>query len=271
MKVYISVDMEGIACITSTRLEGADDERGRKWMTAEANAAVEAAFACGATEVVVADAHGNMRNLLPDELHEDALLVRGSPRPLCMMEGLDATFDAAFLIGYHAMSGTAHGMMAHTYLGMVHAIRLNGITVGETGFNAAIAGHLGVPVALICGDDTLDAEVSALMPWAERVVVKWAISNWSARNLTPQAAQKRIREGARRALDRLAEMELLALETPIRFEVEFGPPMYATLGSDIPGVERIGGRTLSYEGADMLDVTRTLRLILNAAQTQSPV
>ena len=271
MPVTGLVDMEGIACITTTRLEGGDHERGRRWMTAEANAAVEAALECGATEVVVADAHGNMRNLLPDELHEDALLVRGSPRPLCMMEGLDETFDAAFLIGYHSMSGTAHGMMAHTYTGMVHAIRLNGVTVGESEFNAAIAGHLGVPVALVCGDDTLDAEVGAQMPWTERVVVKWAISNWSARNLTPKASQKRIREGAKRALGRLAEMEPFVLGTPIRFEVDFGPPMYATLGSDIPGVERVGGRTLVYTGTDMLDVTRTLRLILNAAQTKTPV
>ena len=271
MKVYISVDLEGVACVTTTRLEGGDYEKVRRWMTAEANAAIEAALESGATTVVVADSHGNMCNILPDELHEDALLVRGTPRPLTMMEGLDETFDAAFLVGYHSMSGTARGNMAHTYTGHVLAMRLNRVTVGESGFNAAIAGHFGVPVALVCGDDTVDVEVGALMPWTERVITKWAISSWSARNLTPKASQKRIRKGAMRALTRLSEMKPLILETPIRFEIDLGPPVYADLGADIPGVERVGGRTLTYTGADMLAVTRILRLILNAAGSRSPV
>jgi len=266
MKVYISVDLEGVACVMQTKLEGSDHEAARKWMTAEANAAIKAAFERGATEVVVADSHGNMCNLLPDELHEDALLVRGGPRPLCMMEGLDETFDAVFLIGYHAMAGTARGNMAHTYTGMIYAMRLNGILVGESGFNAAIAGHFRVPVALICGDDTLAAEVSALLPWTERVITKWAISAWSARSLTPKASQARIREGAGRALDRLAEMKPFVVETPVRFEVNLAPPSLAQLGADIPGIERVDGRTLAYTGADMVEITRILRLILNAGQ-----
>ncbi|MBN1642897.1 MAG: M55 family metallopeptidase [Anaerolineae bacterium] len=271
MKVYISVDMEGIACVTRTRLEGSDREAARRWMTGEANAAIEAAFEAGATEVVVADSHGDMLNILPDELDERSLLVRGTPRPLTMMEGLDGSFDAAFLIGYHAMSGTSTGVLAHTYTGHANAVRLNGTVVGETGFNAAIAGHFGVPVALVCGDDTLQDEVAALMPWTERVITKWAISNWSARSLTPKAAQSRIRAGAARALRRLSGMPPLAMDTPVRFEVELGPPLWATLGADVPGVERLSGRTLGYEGADMLDVVRVWRLILNASGSQTPL
>lgn len=268
MKVYISADMEGVACVTHrdhTKLEGTEYEMARKWMTAEANAAIEGALEAGATEMVISDSHGHMRNLLPDELHEDALLVRGSPRPLTMMEGLDETFDAAFFVGYHSKAGTAKGVLSHTYISSsVYALRLNGITVGEPGFNAAIAGHFGVPVALVCGDDTVDTEVGALMPWAERVITKWAISPLSARNLTPKASQKRIREGAKRALDRLSEMKPLVLETPIRFEVDFMQPIYADPAADIPGVERVDGRTLIYTGADMLEITRIWRLIINA-------
>jgi D-amino peptidase len=266
MKIYISVDLEGVACVTHGRLEGTDSQTARRWMTAEANAAVEAALENGATQVIVADSHGDMLNILPDELHEEALLVRGSPRPLTMMEGLDETFDAAFLVGYHSMSGTTRGVIAHTYTGAAYAIRLNGITVGESGFNAAIAGHFGVPVALVCGDDTLAAEVGALMPWTERVITKWAISTWSARNLTPKSAQKRIRDGARRALNRLPDMRPFILEKPIRFELDLTQPSYWTLGADIPGVERVDGRTLAHTGADMLESTRILRLILNAGQ-----
>lgn len=268
MKVYISVDMEGVACVTHsdhTKLEGTEYEMARKWMTAEANAAIEGALEAGATEVVVADSHGHMRNMLPDELHEDALLVRGAPRSLTMMEGLDETFDAAFFVGYHSMAGTAEGVLSHTYIGRsVYALRLNGITVGEPGFNAAIAGHFGVPVALVCGDDTVDAEVGALLPWTERVITKWALSSTSARNLTPKASQQHIRQGAKRALDRLSEMKPWTLETPIRFEVDFMAPLYAYLAADIPGVERVNGRTLAYTGTDMLQITRIWRLMINA-------
>ena len=269
MKVYISVDIEGVACVTHpdhTKLEGTEYEMARRWMTAEANAAIEGALEAGATGIVVADSHGHMRNMLPDELHEDALLVRGSPRPLTMMEGLDETFDAAFFVGYHSMAGTAKGVLSHTYIGrMVYAIRLNGIAVGEPGFNAAIAGHFGVPLALVCGDDTVDAEVGALLPWTERVITKWALSPIAARNLTPKASQKHIRQGAKRALGRLSEMKPWTLETPIRFEVDFMGPIYAYLAADIPGVERVNERTLAYTGADMLQITRIWRLMINAS------
>ena len=155
MKVFISADIEGVACVVSVedgKLQGVEYERAREWMTGEVNAAVEGAFESGATEVVVADSHGHMRNIMAEKLHEDALLVRGSPRPGTMMEGLDESFDAAFLIGYHAMAGTPKGVLAHTYLGSgIYAIRLNGITVGEPGFNTALAGHYNVPVALVSG------------------------------------------------------------------------------------------------------------------------
>lgn len=269
MKVYISVDMEGVACVTHgdhTKLQGEEYERARKWMTAEANAAIEAAFEAGAQEVVVSDSHGHMRNMLPDEVHEDAILVRGSPRALTMMEGVDETFDAAFFVGYHSQAGTPLGVLAHTYIGSaVYAVRLNGTTVGEPGFNAAIAGHFGVPLALACGDDTVATEVQALMPWTECVTTKWALSTLAARNLTPKASQKRIREGAKRALGRLSEMKPLVFEAPIRFEVDFMRPLSAHLAGDIPGVERIGGRTLAYTGKDMLEIVRIWRLIVNAS------
>jgi D-amino peptidase len=272
MKIYISVDMEGVACVTHgdhVKLEGAEYEAARKWMTAEANAAVEAALEAGATEVVIADSHGQMRNILPDELHQDALLVRGSPRPLSMMEGLDKTFNAVFFVGYHSIAGEPKGILAHTYSSqVVYTAKLNGISVGEAGFNAAIAGHFGVPVALVCGDDTVDAEVKALMPWTQRVITKWAISPTAARSLTPKAAQEQIRAGAKQALARLSEMKPLVLESPIRLEVGFIKSASAARAADIPGVQQIDGRTLAYEGTDMLEINRIWRLMLNVGFVQ---
>jgi len=269
MKVFISVDMEGVACVTHgfhVKGEGREYEMARRWMTAEVNAAVEGASEAGATQVVIADGHKYMFNLIPDELPEDVVLVRGVPRPLLQMEGLDEHFDAAFFLGYHSKAGTGAGVLSHSHISTVYALRLNGITVGESGFNAAVAGHFGVPVALVCGDDAVAREVGELMPWAERVITKWALSRNAARNLTPKAAQKRIREGARSALARLSEMKPLVLETPLRLEVAFTQPRYAYPAGDVPGAEHIDDRTLAYTGSDMLEINQVWRLMINASR-----
>lgn len=267
MKVFISADIEGIACVVSredTKLEGLEYERAREWMTGEVNAAIEGCLEAGATEIVVADSHGHMRNLLADKLHEKALLVRGSPRPGTMVEGLTAETDAAMFIGYHSMAGNPHGVLAHTYLGgTFYQIRLNGKAFGEPGLNAAVAGHFGVPVALVAGDDTVKKEVNAIMPWTENVVTKWAISTFSAKNLTPKASQNAIRSAAKSALGRISEMKPLEVGKPVQMEIDFIQAVSAKLASDIPGLTRIGDRTLAYTGKDMLDVIKMVRLIGN--------
>jgi D-amino peptidase len=268
MRVYISVDMEGIACVVAEKdawERGGEYERARKWMTGEANAAIVGAFAGGADEVVISDSHGPMTNLLPEELHPDVWLVRGQNRPGCMMEGIEeGGFGAAMFIGYHAMAGTEGAGLAHSFSGDVAALRLNGTTLGESGYNAAYAGHFGVPVALVSGDDRLAAEVAALMPWAERVVVKRAVGYGASRNLTPQKAQEAIRERAKLAVERAArgEMKPLVLEKPIRLEVEFRSPKPADLTAVIPGVERLDGRSVAFTGVDMVEVNRAWMTIM---------
>lgn len=270
MNVFISVDMEGVACVVHTddvKLEGPAYEAARKWITGEVNAAIEGALEAGATQVVVNEAHGHMRNLLPDELNEQTLLIRGSPKPLCLMEGIGPDFDAVFLVGYHAMAGTARGVLVHSFSGRrIYAVRLNDISVGEVGFIGALAGHFGVPVALASGDRALATEVERLMPWAERVVVKEGISMLAARNLVPKAAQKAIREGAKRALAQQQRLELFTFAPPIRLEVDFFQPFDADLAQDIPGVTRVGDRAVAYTGTDMVEVTKVLRVIMNVGQ-----
>lgn len=275
MKVFISVDMEGVACVTHSdhvKMEGREYELARKWTTGEANAAIEGALEAGATTIVVADGHGYMHNLLPEDLHEEVTLVSGSPRPLLQLEGLDRSFHAAFFVGYHARAGDPLGTLAHTYVGrIVYEIRLNGNPVSEATFNASVAGHFGVPVALVAGDDALANEVAGTIPWAERVITKWAISSFAARNLTPSASQRQIKAAARTALERLNEMKPLKLESPIRLEVQFLKSVYAHLVADIPGVSRIDGTTVSFEGADMLQINRIWRLMINASLSDFPV
>jgi len=275
MKVFISVDIEGVACVTHIdhiKMEGREYELARKWMTGEANAAIEGALEAGATTIVVADGHGFMHNLLPEELHEEITLVSGSPRPLLQLEGLDGSFDAVFFIGYHARAGDPLGTLAHTYVGrIVFEVRLNGNPVSEATFNAAVAGHFGVPIALVAGDDALANEVQSTIPWAERVITKWAISAYAARNLTPASSRNQIKAAAKTALERLNDMAPLKLETPIHLEVEFLKSIYAHLVADIPGVVRVDGTTVSFEGADMIEINRIWRLMINASLSDFPV
>src|SRR5256884_9872133 len=127
-------------------------------MTAEANAAVEGALAAVATRVVVNDSHWFMRNLLAEELHQAAELVSGDPKPRSMVQAIDAGFDAALFIGYHARAGTRNAILDHTYADRIHEVRLNGKAVGELGLNAGLAGGPAVPLALVSGDPPLPAE-----------------------------------------------------------------------------------------------------------------
>src|SRR5207302_685956 len=166
--------MEGIAGVVhesqtdpTNPAHAAEYGRFRRLMTAEANAAIEGALAAGASKIVVNDSHWFMRNLLAEELHQAAELLSGDPKPRSMVEGIDAGFDAALFIGYHARAGTRHAVLDHTYADRIHEVRLNGHAVGELGINATLAGVAGVPVALVSGESSLAAEARA--PLGEHV------------------------------------------------------------------------------------------------------
>src|SRR5438270_13098315 len=175
--------MEGIACVVHESQTDPSDPahaveygRCRRLMTAEANAAIEGALAAGASKIVVNDSHWFMRNLLAEELHQAAELLSGDPKPRSMVEGIEAGFEAALFIGYHARAGTRHAVLDHTYADRVHEVRLNGRPVGELGINAALAGVSRVPVALVSGDSSVAAEAKALLGDAvATVVVKEAV------------------------------------------------------------------------------------------------
>lgn len=273
MKIFISVDMEGIACVTHpdhVKQEGSAYEAARRWATAEANAAIEGSLEAGAMEIVVSDGHGKMHNLIPDELHEDVTLVQGIPRPLLMMEGLQAGFTAAFFIGYHARAGNPSGTLAHSFSGQhVREVRLNREPVSEALFNAAVAGHFDVPVALISGDSELAAEIEEKMPWVEYVVTKWSLSGTSARNLTPQASQNAIRGAAESALKDIKNKKAYKLSTPVTFEADLRHPMLAYVVSAIPGMEKTSATSVRYVAVDMVEVTQIWRLMLNACNSKS--
>jgi D-amino peptidase len=271
MRVYVSVDMEGVAGVVHEDQTDPIDPRHageynrfRRLMTGEANAAIEGALAAGADRVLVNDSHWRMMNLLAEELHPAAELLSGSPKARSMMEGVELGFDAALFVGYHAMAGTGHAIIDHTYTDRVHECRLNGRPVGELGINAALAGTYGVPVALVSGDQALAAEARALLgPSVETVVVKHAVGRFAARSVAPAEACRRIRERVTAALGRTHAP--FVLPAPLRLEVDFELTQMADMAELTPGSVRTGGRTVSYSHDDYREVFRAWRALYNLA------
>jgi D-amino peptidase len=271
MRVYISVDMEGIAGVVhedqtdpiETRHAG-EYNRVRRLMTTEANAAIAGALDAGATGVVVNDSHWLMRNLLAEELNPLAELLSGGPKRLSMVEGIDGGFEAAMFVGYHARAGTRDATIDHTYTSRVYEARINGQPVGELALNAAMAGLHGVPVVLVSGDQALAAEAKALLGSAvETVVVKEAVGRFAARSLAPSVACQRIRAGAAAALKR--KHAPFTFKAPIRLEVDFVVSQMADMAELVPGSSRTGGRTVSYTGDEYREVFRAWRAMYNLA------
>ena len=198
VKIYISADMEGVTgAVTNEQLgpEGFEYQRFRQFFTDEVIAAIEGAREAGADEIVVSDSHGNGQNLLIDQLPENIQIVRSWPRPLGMMQGIDDTFDGVMMIGYHSSTTNPNGVRAHTNSSArLSAVRLNGTEMSEGSLNAAIAGHFGVPVIMISGDDAVVKEVQSTLGNIEAAVVKWAYSFHSARTLHPSAGRALIRK-----------------------------------------------------------------------------
>ena len=265
LKVYISADMEGIAGVVSGEQlgkEGFEYERFRGFMTNEVLAAIEGARAAGATEILVSDSHGNGQNLLIERFPKDVQIVRSWPRPLAMMQGIDASFDAVLFVGYHASTTSAEGVRAHTMSSANLAdVRLNGVSVPEAGLNAAIAGHYKVPVAMISGDDAAVKEAQTLLGPIEGAVVKWNYGFHSARTLTPEASCDRIREAAKTALGRLSGMKPYALTTPVTLDVRFKNYRPAEVLAYLPIVERTDAHAIRFKGKDMLETIRFLEFV----------
>jgi D-amino peptidase len=272
-KVLISVDMEGVTgAVTSDQLgpTGFEYPRFREFMTAEALAAVEAAKESGATEILVVDAHGNGENLLIERFPADVRIVRSWPRPLEMMEGIDSSFAAAVFIGYHAATTNSQGVRAHTISSATFAaVKINGVPMAESGINAAIAGHFGVPVVAISGDDAAVAELQQLVPGAEGAIVKRAVSFHSANTLTPAAGQALIKERVKAGLAKRASIRPHVIRGPLRLDITFKNYTPAEIVTYLPGIERVDAHTIRFAARNITEVARFIQFLTtyNAAMT----
>ncbi|RAS38012.1 M55 family metallopeptidase [Paraburkholderia bryophila] len=269
MKVLISTDIEGVAGVfhpEQTRAGNGEYEAARRWMTLEANAAIEGAFAGGATQVWVNDSHGGFRNLLPDLLDPRALVVLGKPRTLGMMTGLEYGAALVFMIGYHAMSQT-RGILAHTINSFAFArVSLNGVEVGEAGIYGALAEEYGAQVALLSGDDVFAEETAPRFPGARFVVTKRATGQSSGVTQSPANAREAIetaaREVVRQHLDGgRAAQATRAVAQPVACEVRVQTSALADLFCQWPTLTRVDAVTLRFDAASAEHMVRTLNCL----------
>jgi len=265
LKIYISADMEGVVgAVTGEQLGpgGFEYQRTREFMTAEVNAAIDAAKAAGATEFVISDSHGNGQNLLIDELPDDVTIIRSWPRELSMMAGIDETFDGVIFIGYHASTANTRGVRAHTMSSAnITSLRLNGMEMTEGSMAAAAAGHYGVPVIMVSGDDVAVAENQVLIGDIEGAVVKWAKGFHSAETLTPEAGYEVIRTRTMSAINRIEEFQPYILSTPIELELTLKNYTPVELLGYLPNVERINSHTIRFTGEDIIEVSNFLTFV----------
>jgi D-amino peptidase len=274
LKLYISVDMEGVVGVVSPEQlspSGFEYAAFREIMTREVTAAVSAARDSGATEIVISDSHGNGQNLILDELPRNITLVRSFPRPLGMLQGLDNTFDAVIFLGYHAGASSPEGILAHTISSSTFAdVRLNSKSVSEAVFNAAIAGDLGVPVIMFSGDDVAAKEASAALGNIETAVVKWAYGARSGRTMMPADAYDLISQTVKRAITRRREFRPFHLKEPIDLQVQFKNYRPAEVLSFLPIFRRVDSHTIQFTAIDMAQTSRVVEFIVNYDPAMQP-
>ena len=263
LKVYISADLEGIAGV-STRMQtspsGREYEKFRRLMTLEVNAAVEGAFSAGATEVLVSDSHGNAENIDVELLDPRARLTRGWPRPLGMVHGVDETFHAVVFVGYHAREGDGPGVLAHTFTGGLD-MDLNGEVASEATLSAAVAGHFGVPVVFLSGDQVIGADIRRQIGPIETVAVKEAIGYHAATMLHPEEARRRITAGVDKGIRRRSELAPFVMDGAVTMTIRWEDPVMAEIVALMRGAERLDGRTTAFVGRDIIEAAEFFEVI----------
>ena len=259
MKVFISSDMEGTAGVVdwSQCLQGEPEyDYYRTLLQAEVNAAIEGALSAGANEFLINDSHSKMQNLRPDALAGHARYLSGSHKPMYMMEGLDASFDAIFFVSYHGSMSTS-SPLSHTYNPRAIAeVGLNGTVVGESGINSLVALGYDVPVVLVTGDDITAAEATRVNPGVHTAVVKTAISRFAADSMHPAQARDLIRTKAEAAISALADSRPPTITLPATLSVTFRNPDLAEMATWITGVRRSDNTTTEIVDDDPLRLFR---------------
>jgi D-amino peptidase len=264
MKILISADMEGATGVTwpADCEPGTEQwQRCRRMFTSDVNAAVAGFFDGGADSVLINEAHSTMRNLLLEELDTRAVMLTGRHKDLSMVEGIQqGDVDGVAFVGYHAAAG-ADGVLAHTYLpNSITAVRVDGVRASEGLLNSFVAAQYGVPVVLFTGDDRACADAAAYAPAAPAVAVKDCVSRYSAVCRPPAVTAAEIRDAAAQGA-KLARRHEPEPDRDFQAEVEVDAAQLAQAAAIVPGVRRIGERTVAYQSSSAYDLIRTFKVV----------
>lgn len=264
LKIFISVDMEGIGGIGTaemTRSNGKDYQLGRKLMTAEVNAVVSAIIKFNNdAQILVNDSHGDMQNLIHQELDPKVVYIQGNKKPYGMVQGLDESYDAAIFIGYHARAGTAKGFLAHTGSGAVKGLWLNNREVGEGGLNTYFSGEMDVPIILAAGDDVFTKQFGKLVD-CELVATKNAVTAQVAKLKHGTVVERELFDATTRALKTIKNKRPIKLKNPVEIKLKFSTPTHAEILQAIPGMEWVDGYTVKYKANNMVEAYALIRLM----------
>ena len=266
MKLFISADIEGTCGIAHWD----ETEKGRDLylhfatqMSREVAAACEGAMEAGYTEILVKDAHDSARNIDPSVLPEAACILRGwGADPLCMMTGLDKSFDGVVFTGYHSNVGSDANPLAHTMNTRLYSFLINGEPASELYINSLIASYFGVPVYLVAGDRGLCDWMKTKNPNTVTVPVVEGIGAGSL-SPHPAVAVKRIREGVQKAVMQSPEACMFPMPESVEMTVSFREHQRARKGSFYPGVKKIDARTVSFKSSDFMDVLKFMMFVVN--------
>lgn len=268
MKIFISLDMEGIPGTFSWEQEKNERSVVRKYMTQQISWVIsgiqESECDAEVEEILIADSHSRGDNLLYDitSLDKRISIISGDPRPNYMMAGLDSSFDVAFLVGYHSGGGTLHGVMDHTYTSCFHKIMVQNKPMNEALMNGAYAGYYSVPVGLVIGDEALKQALMQkdAMPWVEYVTTKTGLGRFAAKHRPQEVIREETMAAVKKVLQKnLKEIPLYKFDAPIKLIIEFQTTVMADVAALIPGVKRLDGRTIEFINDDY-------RTLFNARQ-----
>lgn len=272
MKLYISVDMEGITGLADhTHVDSSKHnyERGRLIMTEEANHVISTAFNEGCQEVLVNDSHSKMNNLLIEKLHPEAKVIVGDVKPYSMVQGLDSSYSGAMFIGYHARASML-GVMSHSMIFGVRNMYINDVAIGEMGFNAYVAGYYGVPVLLVAGDDRAALEAEQLIPNVTTAIVKETITRSAVKSLTPAKAGELLKEKTLAALKNKDLVKPLIPPDHPLLRIEFANYGQAEWAHLMPGTEIEENTTIvRFQARDILEAYRAMLVMIELAMRTS--
>jgi len=269
MKLFISVDMEGIHGTTSwSDLEGpsraANYERAWQEISWILRGIAASPRDAEIEEICVCDSHARGEGV-PFKGFGDprVTMVRGYPRPYYMLEGLDESYSGLFLVGYHASIGSEGGMMDHSYsASCIYRVRLDGVESGETEINARLAGFYGVPVCFISGDNILESQLEGRFePMPVYVRTKEGLGRFAGKMYAPERLEGEFVAGASKALDGLSAFKALPASAATRLDIELSSTVVADAVAAIPGLTRTSGRSVRYSSGDFREIYRMLHVV----------